>query len=55
MLVRSNGDSIFSLRDFVNVRRVERKRDGYVSAGMAVEHHAKPPHSRYVRYTPPPP
>ncbi|KAJ3601176.1 hypothetical protein NHX12_032149 [Muraenolepis orangiensis] len=40
---------VVSARDFVNVRRVERKRDRYVSAGMATEHAAKPPHSRYVR------
>ncbi|CAL8302729.1 unnamed protein product [Merluccius merluccius] len=40
---------VVSARDFVNVRRVERKRDRYVSAGMATEHDAKPPHSRYVR------
>ncbi|XP_071240620.1 stAR-related lipid transfer protein 3 isoform X2 [Salvelinus alpinus] len=40
---------VVSARDFVNVRRVERKRDCYVSAGMATDHDAKPPHSRYVR------
>ncbi|XP_056143853.1 stAR-related lipid transfer protein 3 [Lampris incognitus] len=40
---------VVSARDFVNVRRVERKRDRYLSAGMATEHDAKPPHSRYVR------
>lgn len=38
-----------SFRDFVNVRRVERKRDCYLSAGMATEHDAKPPSGRYVR------
>lgn len=36
-------------RDFVNVRRVERKRDCYLSAGMATEHEAKPACARYVR------
>lgn len=36
-------------RDFVNVRRVERKRDCYLSAGMATEHDAKPACARYVR------
>uniref|UniRef100_A0A8C7NLG3 StAR related lipid transfer domain containing 3 n=1 Tax=Oncorhynchus mykiss TaxID=8022 RepID=A0A8C7NLG3_ONCMY len=41
--------ALVSLRDFVNVRRVERKRDCYISAGMATDHGAKPPHSRYVR------
>ncbi|KAI4903553.1 hypothetical protein NFI96_022915 [Prochilodus magdalenae] len=38
-----------SFRDFVNVRRVERKKDRYISAGMSTNHSAKPPHSRYVR------
>lgn len=37
------------LRDFVNVRRVERKRDCYMSAGMATVHESKPPCSRFVR------
>ncbi|KAM6957007.1 stAR-related lipid transfer protein 3 [Aplochiton taeniatus] len=40
---------VVSARDFVNVRRVERKRDRYVSAGMATDHDTKPPHSRFVR------
>ncbi|XP_030649573.1 stAR-related lipid transfer protein 3 [Chanos chanos] len=40
---------VVSARDFVNVRRVERKRDCYISAGMATNHDSKPPHSRYVR------
>ncbi|XP_008328224.1 stAR-related lipid transfer protein 3 [Cynoglossus semilaevis] len=40
---------VVSARDFVNVRRVERKRDCYVSAGMATEHDARPPTGRYVR------
>nr|XP_057905328.1 stAR-related lipid transfer protein 3 [Doryrhamphus excisus] len=40
---------VVSARDFVNVRRVERKRDCYLSAGMATEHDAKPPGGRYVR------
>uniref|UniRef100_A0A8C7ID01 StAR-related lipid transfer protein 3 n=1 Tax=Oncorhynchus kisutch TaxID=8019 RepID=A0A8C7ID01_ONCKI len=40
---------VVSARDFVNVRRVERKRDCYISSGMATDHGAKPPHSRYVR------
>ncbi|XP_012672308.2 stAR-related lipid transfer protein 3 [Clupea harengus] len=40
---------VVSPRDFVNVRRVERKRDCYISAGMATNHDAKPPHSRFVR------
>ncbi|XP_058509781.1 stAR-related lipid transfer protein 3 isoform X2 [Solea solea] len=40
---------VVSARDFVNVRRVERKRDCYLSAGMATEHDAKPPTGRFVR------
>uniref|UniRef100_A0A8C2X6C8 StAR related lipid transfer domain containing 3 n=1 Tax=Cyclopterus lumpus TaxID=8103 RepID=A0A8C2X6C8_CYCLU len=40
---------VVSARDFVNVRRVERKRDCYLSAGMATDHDAKPPIGRYVR------
>lgn len=40
---------VVSARDFVNVRRVERKRDCYLSAGMATEHEAKPACARYVR------
>ena len=32
------------------MRRVERKGECYVSAGIATEHDAKPPHNRYVRY-----
>ncbi|KAJ8245951.1 hypothetical protein GJAV_G00262070 [Gymnothorax javanicus] len=40
---------VVSPRDFVNVRRVERRRDCYISAGMATCHEAKPPHSRCVR------
>ncbi|KAL7829176.1 hypothetical protein AOLI_G00300610 [Acnodon oligacanthus] len=40
---------VVSPRDFVNVRRVERKKDRYISAGMSTNHGAKPPHCRYVR------
>ncbi|KAM9393661.1 stAR-related lipid transfer protein 3 isoform 2-T2 [Pholidichthys leucotaenia] len=40
---------VVSARDFVNVRRVDRRRDCYLSAGMATTHHAKPRCSRYVR------
>ncbi|XP_056263945.1 stAR-related lipid transfer protein 3 [Pseudoliparis swirei] len=40
---------VVSARDFVNVRRVERKQDCYLSAGMATNHDAKPPVGRYVR------
>lgn len=40
---------VVSARDFVNVRRIERKKDCYLSAGIATEHDAKPPCGRYVR------
>nr|XP_019949868.1 PREDICTED: stAR-related lipid transfer protein 3 isoform X2 [Paralichthys olivaceus] len=40
---------VVSARDFVNVRRVERKRDCYLSAGMATDHDTKPPCGRFVR------
>ncbi|RXN05221.1 stAR-related lipid transfer 3 [Labeo rohita] len=41
---------VVSPRDFVNVRRVERRRDCYISAGMATSHCSKPHHSRYVSH-----
>lgn len=37
------------LRDFVNVRRIERRRDRYISSGMSTTHSLKPPLSKYVR------
>uniref|UniRef100_A0A8C6UXS6 StAR-related lipid transfer protein 3 n=1 Tax=Neogobius melanostomus TaxID=47308 RepID=A0A8C6UXS6_9GOBI len=40
---------VVSARDFVNVRRIERRKDCYLSAGMATEHDAKPPCGRFVR------
>ncbi|XP_077414772.1 stAR-related lipid transfer protein 3 [Vanacampus margaritifer] len=40
---------VVSARDFVNVRRVERKRECYLSAGMATDHDAKAPCGPYVR------
>ncbi|XP_077474620.1 stAR-related lipid transfer protein 3 [Stigmatopora argus] len=40
---------VVSPRDFVNVRRVERQRDRYLSAGVAALHDAKAPGGRYVR------
>ncbi|KAL4617730.1 stAR-related lipid transfer protein 3 [Arapaima gigas] len=40
---------VVSPRDFVNVRRVERRRDRYMSAGMSTSHDAKPAHGRYIR------
>ncbi|XP_072298983.1 stAR-related lipid transfer protein 3 [Eucyclogobius newberryi] len=40
---------VVSARDFINVRRIERRKDCYLSAGMATEHGAKPPSGRFVR------
>lgn len=36
-------------RDFVNVRRIERRRDRYLSSGIATTHCSKPPTHKYVR------
>ncbi|XP_072343796.1 stAR-related lipid transfer protein 3 isoform X2 [Scyliorhinus torazame] len=40
---------VVSPRDFVNVRRIERKKDMYISSGVSTTHDAKPPHKKYVR------
>ncbi|XP_054957010.1 stAR-related lipid transfer protein 3 isoform X7 [Pan paniscus] len=40
---------VVSPRDFVNVRRIERRRDRYLSSGIATSHSAKPPTHKYVR------
>lgn len=40
---------VVSPRDFVNVRRIERRRDRYVSSGISTTHSLKPPLSKYVR------
>ncbi|XP_057571667.1 stAR-related lipid transfer protein 3 isoform X1 [Hippopotamus amphibius kiboko] len=40
---------VVSPRDFVNVRRIERRRDRYLSSGIATMHCAKPPTHKYVR------
>uniref|UniRef100_F7BR95 StAR related lipid transfer domain containing 3 n=1 Tax=Callithrix jacchus TaxID=9483 RepID=F7BR95_CALJA len=40
---------VVSPRDFVNVRRIERRRDRYLSSGIATTHSAKPPTHKYVR------
>uniref|UniRef100_A0A9L0S1S3 StAR-related lipid transfer protein 3 n=1 Tax=Equus caballus TaxID=9796 RepID=A0A9L0S1S3_HORSE len=40
---------VVSPRDFVNVRRIERRRDRYLSSGIATSHCAKPPTHKYVR------
>ncbi|KAF1621140.1 StAR-related lipid transfer protein 3, partial [Eudyptes chrysolophus] len=40
---------VISPRDFVNVRRIERRRDRYISSGISTTHSLKPPLSKYVR------
>ncbi|NWX94306.1 STAR3 protein, partial [Nothoprocta ornata] len=40
---------VVSPRDFVNVRRIERRRDRYISSGISTTHSLKPPLSKYVR------
>ncbi|XP_006832618.1 PREDICTED: stAR-related lipid transfer protein 3 isoform X2 [Chrysochloris asiatica] len=40
---------VVSPRDFVNARRIERRRDRYLSSGIATIHCAKPPTHKYVR------
>ncbi|XP_038610384.1 stAR-related lipid transfer protein 3 [Tachyglossus aculeatus] len=40
---------VISPRDFVNVRRIERRRDHYLSSGIATTHASKPPLHKYVR------
>uniref|UniRef100_A0AC11BS47 StAR related lipid transfer domain containing 3 n=1 Tax=Ovis aries TaxID=9940 RepID=A0AC11BS47_SHEEP len=40
---------VVSPRDFVNVRRIERRRDRYLSSGIATTHCTKPPTHKYVR------
>ncbi|VTJ89491.1 Hypothetical predicted protein [Marmota monax] len=43
---------VVSPRDFVNVRRIEPRRDRYLSSGIATTHCAKPPTHKYVRPCP---
>ncbi|NP_001079965.1 StAR related lipid transfer domain containing 3 L homeolog [Xenopus laevis] len=38
-----------SPRDFVNVRRIERRKDRYISAGISTTHISRPPLTKYVR------
>nr|XP_033774606.1 stAR-related lipid transfer protein 3 [Geotrypetes seraphini] len=40
---------VVSPRDFVNVRRIERRKDRYISSGMATTHNSKPPLHKYIR------
>ncbi|TFK10780.1 VWFA and cache domain-containing protein 1 [Platysternon megacephalum] len=45
----ASAGGVVSPRDFVNVRRIERRRDRYISSGMSTTHGLKPPLSKYVR------
>ncbi|GCC38755.1 stAR-related lipid transfer protein 3 [Chiloscyllium punctatum] len=40
---------VVSPRDFVNVRRIERKKEMYISSGMSTTHNSRPPQNKYVR------
>lgn len=40
---------VVSPRDFVNVRRIERRRDRYISSGMSTVHRSYPATPKYVR------
>ncbi|XP_067869800.1 stAR-related lipid transfer protein 3 isoform X2 [Heterodontus francisci] len=40
---------VVSPRDFVNVRRIERKKEMYISSGMSTTHDSRPPLNKYVR------
>ncbi|KAM5135247.1 stAR-related lipid transfer protein 3 isoform 1-T3 [Mantella aurantiaca] len=40
---------VVSPRDFVNIRRIERRKDRYLSAGIAGTHPSRPPLTKYVR------
>ncbi|XP_043956170.1 stAR-related lipid transfer protein 3 isoform X2 [Gambusia affinis] len=45
----SVGGGLVSSRDYVNVRRIERRQDCYISVGVSTTHDAKPPTDRCVR------
>ncbi|XP_069763301.1 stAR-related lipid transfer protein 3 [Narcine bancroftii] len=40
---------VVSPRDFVNVRRIERKKEMYISSGMSTTHNSRPPLKKYIR------
>ncbi|XP_041029540.1 stAR-related lipid transfer protein 3 isoform X1 [Carcharodon carcharias] len=40
---------VVSPRDFVNVRRIERKKEMYISSGVSTTHDTRPPQKKYVR------
>lgn len=40
---------VISARDFVNVRRIERRKEMYVSSGMSTVHDSRPPVKKYIR------
>uniref|UniRef100_A0A3B5RBN8 StAR related lipid transfer domain containing 3 n=1 Tax=Xiphophorus maculatus TaxID=8083 RepID=A0A3B5RBN8_XIPMA len=48
-IAASVGGGIVSSRDYVNVRRIERRQDCYISAGISTNHDARPPSDRCVR------
>ncbi|XP_054907914.1 stAR-related lipid transfer protein 3 isoform X2 [Poeciliopsis prolifica] len=48
-IAASVGGGIVSSRDYVNVRRIERREDRYISVGVSTTHDAKPPTDRCVR------
>ncbi|XP_072106187.1 stAR-related lipid transfer protein 3-like, partial [Mobula birostris] len=40
---------VVSARDFVNVRRIEKKGEMYISSGMSTTHDSRPPLKKYIR------
>ncbi|XP_062893135.1 stAR-related lipid transfer protein 3 isoform X2 [Mobula hypostoma] len=40
---------VVSARDFVNVRRIEKKGEMYISSGMSTTHDSRPPLTKYIR------
>ncbi|XP_051894807.1 stAR-related lipid transfer protein 3 [Pristis pectinata] len=40
---------VVSARDFVNVRRIERKKEMYISSGVSTTHDSRPPLKKYIR------
>ncbi|XP_008415311.1 stAR-related lipid transfer protein 3 isoform X2 [Poecilia reticulata] len=45
----SVGGGIVASRDYVTVRRIERRQNSYFSTGVSTNHDARPPTDRYVR------
>uniref|UniRef100_UPI00398F85CA stAR-related lipid transfer protein 3 isoform X2 n=1 Tax=Pristiophorus japonicus TaxID=55135 RepID=UPI00398F85CA len=40
---------VVSPRDFVNVRRIERRKEMYISSGVSTIHDSRPPVNKYIR------